>query len=55
MRVNACRLQHLLEELVSFAEIRSGRRGVRAEPVSLREIDRRAAADHPRAASTASR
>ncbi len=37
MRVNACRLQHLLEELVSFAEIRSGRRGVRIEPISLRE------------------
>lgn len=38
MRVNACRLQHLLEELVSFAEIRSGRRGVRSERVSLREL-----------------
>src|SRR5262249_7427032 len=38
MRVNACRLQHLLEELVSFAEIRSGRRAVRAEAVSLRDI-----------------
>jgi len=38
MRVNACRLQHLLEELVSFAEIRSGRRSVRAEPVVLREL-----------------
>lgn len=38
MRVNACRLQHLLEELVSFAEIRSGRRGVRVEPVSLQEV-----------------
>jgi signal transduction histidine kinase len=37
-RVNACRLQHLLEELVSFAEIRSGHRAVRAEPVSLREL-----------------
>jgi signal transduction histidine kinase len=38
MRVNACRLQHLLEELLSFAEIRSGsgRRAVRIEPVSLR-------------------
>ncbi len=38
MRVNACRLQHLLEELVSFAEIRSGRRGVRTERVSLRDL-----------------
>jgi signal transduction histidine kinase len=38
MRVNACRLQHLLEELVSFAEIRSGRRAVRAEAVSLRDV-----------------
>ena len=38
MRVNACRLQHLLEELVSFAEIRSGRRGVRAEAVELSEL-----------------
>ena len=37
MRVNACRLQHLLEELLSFAEIRSGRRTVRVEPVSLRD------------------
>ena len=37
-RVNACRLQHLLEELVSFAEIRSGRRSVRAEAVVLRDI-----------------
>ncbi|MEO8602379.1 MAG: HAMP domain-containing sensor histidine kinase [bacterium] len=35
MRVNACRLQHLLEELVSFAEIRSGRRAVRVERVEL--------------------
>jgi signal transduction histidine kinase len=38
MRVNACRLQHLLEELVSFAEIRSGRRAVRVETVSLRDV-----------------
>ena len=38
MRVNACRLQHLLEELISFAEIRSGRRAVRAETVSLRDL-----------------
>ncbi|MGH7785705.1 MAG: sensor histidine kinase [Candidatus Binatia bacterium] len=38
MRVNACRLQHLLEELVSFAEIRSGRRGVRAEAVALQDV-----------------
>jgi signal transduction histidine kinase len=38
MKVNACRLQHLLEELVSFAEIRSGRRAVRAETVSLQDI-----------------
>lgn len=38
MRVNACRLQHLLEELLSFAEIRSGRRGVRTEAVGLREV-----------------
>lgn len=38
MRVNACRLQHLLEELVSFAEIRSGRRSVRPESVSLRDV-----------------
>lgn len=39
MRVNACRLQHLLEELLSFAEIRSGsgRRAVRVEHVSLRQ------------------
>lgn len=36
MRVNACRLQHLLEELLSFAEVRTGRRAVRVEPVSLR-------------------
>jgi len=38
MRVNACRLQHLLEELVSFAEIRSGRRAVRVETVSLQDV-----------------
>jgi signal transduction histidine kinase len=38
MRVNACRLQHLLEELLSFAEIRSGRRALRVEPVSLRAM-----------------
>ena len=38
MRVNACRLQNLLEELVAFAEIRSGRRAVRAEAVSLRDL-----------------
>jgi signal transduction histidine kinase len=38
MRVNACRLQHLLEELVSFAEIRSGRRSVRSEVVDLQEV-----------------
>jgi signal transduction histidine kinase len=38
MRVNACRLQHLLEELLSFAEIRSGRRAVRVEAVSLRDM-----------------
>ncbi|MDX2166026.1 MAG: HAMP domain-containing sensor histidine kinase [Deltaproteobacteria bacterium] len=38
MRVNACRLQHLLEELVSFAEIRSGRRAIRVESVSLQEL-----------------
>lgn len=38
MRVNACRLQHLLEELLSFAEIRSGRRAVRPEVVSLGDV-----------------
>ena len=38
MRVNSCRLQHLLEELVSFAEIRSGRRAVRAESVGLADL-----------------
>jgi signal transduction histidine kinase len=38
MRVNACRLQHLLEELVAFAEIRSGRRAVRTEAVCLRDL-----------------
>ncbi len=38
MRVNACRLQHLLEELLSFAEIRSGRRAVRPETVRLTEV-----------------
>jgi len=37
MRVNACRLQHLLEELVSFAEIRSGRRAVRVERVAVQD------------------
>lgn len=37
-RVNACRLQHLLEELVSFAEIRSGQGAVREEALSLREL-----------------
>lgn len=37
MRVNAWRLQHLLEELVSFAEIRSGRRAVRVEHVALQD------------------
>ncbi len=38
LRVNACRLQHLLEEMLSFAEIRAGRRGLRAEKVSLGQI-----------------
>ncbi len=38
MRVNACRLQHLLEELLSFAEVRSGRRTVCAEAVSLQSL-----------------
>jgi signal transduction histidine kinase len=38
LRVNTCRLQHLLEEILSFAEIRAGRRAVRAEKVSLRQV-----------------
>jgi len=37
-RVNACRLQHLLEELLSFAEIRSGRRIMRPERVNVNEL-----------------
>jgi signal transduction histidine kinase len=37
-RVNACRLQHLLEELLSFAEVRSGRRIVRPERVNVNEL-----------------
>jgi signal transduction histidine kinase len=38
MRANAVRLQDLLEELLSFAEIRAGRRTMRIEPVSLRAV-----------------
>ncbi len=38
LRVNACRLQNLLEELLSFAEIRAGKRAVRVEKLSLREV-----------------
>jgi signal transduction histidine kinase len=38
MRANAVRLQDLLEELLSFAEIRAGRRAMRIESVSLRDV-----------------
>lgn len=38
MRTNAVRLQDLLEELLSFAEIRAGRRTMRIESVSLRDV-----------------
>ena len=38
LRVNTCRLQSLLEELLSFAEIRAGRRAMRVEQLSLGEM-----------------
>jgi signal transduction histidine kinase len=38
LRVNTWRLQNLLEEILSFAEIRAGRRSVRTENVSLEQI-----------------
>jgi signal transduction histidine kinase len=38
MRANAVRLQDLLEELLSFAEIRAGRRAMRIESVALRDV-----------------
>lgn len=38
LRVNTCRLQNLLEEILSFAEIRAGRRTVRTERASLEQI-----------------
>lgn len=38
MRSNAVRLQDLLEELLSFAEIRAGRRAMRIESVALRDV-----------------
>lgn len=38
LRANACRLQDLLEEVLGFAELRSGRRMVRAEKLSLEEL-----------------
>lgn len=38
MRANAVRLQDLLEELLSFAEIRAGRRAMRIESVALRDL-----------------
>src|SRR6185503_9613167 len=38
LRVNTCRLQTLLEELLSFAEMRAGRKAVRFECESLRAM-----------------
>lgn len=38
LRANACRLQDLLEEVLGFAELRAGRRMVRAEVLSVKEI-----------------
>jgi len=38
VRVNACRLQDLLEEVLSFAEIRAGRRMIRAEVFSIADM-----------------
>jgi signal transduction histidine kinase len=38
LRANACRLQDLLEEVLGFAELRSGRRMVRAERLSFYEL-----------------
>lgn len=38
LRVNACRLQNLLEEVLSFAEIRAGRRLIRAEAFRLSDV-----------------
>jgi signal transduction histidine kinase len=38
MRANAVRLQDLLEELLSFAEIRAGRRAMRIESLALRDL-----------------
>jgi signal transduction histidine kinase len=38
LRANACRLQDLLEEVLGFAELRAGRRMVRAEMSSVKEI-----------------
>lgn len=38
LRANACRLQDLLEEVLGFAELRSGRRMVRAENLSFEDL-----------------
>jgi signal transduction histidine kinase len=38
LRANACRLQDLLEEVLGFAELRAGRRMVRAERIRLTEL-----------------
>lgn len=38
MRVNGCRLKNLLEELLTFAELRAGYGRVVAEPVSVKAI-----------------
>jgi signal transduction histidine kinase len=38
LRANACRLQDLLEEVLGFAELRSGRRMVRAEKLTFEEL-----------------
>ena len=38
LRTNTCRLQGLLEEMLWFAELRSGEREVQIEPVHLQEI-----------------
>ena len=35
IRVNSCRLQDLLEQVIGFAEIRAGRRAVQAETVEI--------------------
>lgn len=38
MRVNACRMQDLVEQVLGFAEIRAGQRSARAENVRLRDL-----------------